>query len=225
MGLADDPHKELLREAGWHTRGYLPHFDGASVPQTITLHLSDAVPLKVIERWQTELKDLNDEHKLVLMQQRIDRYLDQGYGECFLKLPAIAKLVQDSLLKFDNIKYELFAWCVMPNHEHSLLTRLEEAELEEIMQAHKSYTAHQANKMLHRKVSVLGARVPRDRVIRNHKHFYNALRYIENNPVKARLCAKPSDWPFSSAWFRKRGGKPGASETIDLIVGRKDQVQ
>ena len=151
MGLAEDPHKELLREAGWHTRGYLPHFDGASVPQTITLHLSDAVPLKVIERWQTELKDLNDEHKLVLMQQRIDRYLDQGYGECFLKLPAIAKLVQDSLLKFDNIKYELFAWCVMPNHEHSLLTRLEEAELEEIMQAHKSYTAHQANKMLHRK--------------------------------------------------------------------------
>jgi len=77
MGLAEDPHKELLREAGWHTRGYLPHFDGASVPQTITLHLSDAVPLKVIERWQTELKDLNDEHKLVLMQQRIDRYLDR----------------------------------------------------------------------------------------------------------------------------------------------------
>jgi hypothetical protein len=35
------------------------------------------------------------------------------------------------------------------------------------------------------------------------------LRYIENNPVKARLCANPSDWPYSSAWFRARGGKVG----------------
>jgi len=209
MGLTNDPHKELLREAGWHTRGYLPHFDGAAVPQTITLHLADAVPLKVIERWQRELKDLNDKRKLVLMQQRIDRYLDQGYGECLLKLPPIAKLVQDSLLKYDNIKYVLFAWCIMPNHEHSLLTRFEEAEIEEIMQAHKSYTAHQANKIFHRKGQFWMPEY-HDRVIRNQKHFYNVMRYIENNPVKARLCAKPSDWPFSSAWFRKRGGNPRA---------------
>ena len=45
---------------------------------------------------------------------------------------------------------------------------------------------------------------------RGEDHFYNALRYIENNPVRAKLCSKPSDWPFSSAWFRERGGKPGA---------------
>lgn len=49
-----------------------------------------------------------------------------------------------------------------------------------------------------------------DREIRNEEHFYKALRYIENNPVNARLCEKPSDWPYSSAWFRERGGKPGA---------------
>ena len=81
MGLADDPHKELLREAGWHTRGYLPHFDGQAIPQTITLHLADAVPLKVIERWQRQLQHLTDEHKLVIMQQRLEKYLDQGYGD------------------------------------------------------------------------------------------------------------------------------------------------
>jgi len=203
MGLADDPHKELIRQAGWHTRGYLPHFDGAAIPQSITLHLADAVPLKVIELWQAQLKDLNDEHKLVIMQQRIDRYLDQGYGECFLKLPAIAKLVQDSLLKYDNIRYTLFAWCVMPNHEHSLLTRFEEAEIEEIMQAHKSYTAHQANKMIRRKGQFWMPEC-HDRMIRNQEHFFNALRYIENNPVKAGLCRRPEEWPFSSAWFRAR---------------------
>jgi hypothetical protein len=36
---------------------------------------------------------------------------------------------------------------------------------------------------------------------------WNTVRYIENNPVKARLCKEPSDWPFSSAWFRKHGRK------------------
>ena len=46
-----------------------------------------------------------------------------------------------------------------------------------------------------------------DRYIRNEKHYWNTVHYIENNPVKARLCKEPSDWPFSSAWFRKYGPK------------------
>jgi len=47
-----------------------------------------------------------------------------------------------------------------------------------------------------------------DRYIRNAEHFRRTVTYIENNPVKARLCSKPSDWPFSSAWFREHGDKP-----------------
>ncbi len=43
-----------------------------------------------------------------------------------------------------------------------------------------------------------------DRFIRNARHFAKVVAYIENNPVKARLCEKPEDWPFSSAWFRKK---------------------
>jgi len=133
MSLADDPHKDLLREAGWHTRGYLPHFDGRATPQTITLHLADAVPAKVIERWQRQLRYLKDEEQLKVMQDRIDKYLDQGYGECLLRDPCLAEMVQSSLLKYDSVRYQLFAWCVMPNHEHSLMTRLESCELEEII--------------------------------------------------------------------------------------------
>jgi hypothetical protein len=30
------------------------------------------------------------------------------------------------------------------------------------------------------------------------------VAYIENNPVKARLCEKAEDWPFGSASWRKR---------------------
>ena len=44
-----------------------------------------------------------------------------------------------------------------------------------------------------------------DRYIRDAKHFATAVRYIENNPVKAGFVAKPEDWRFGSAWWRAQG--------------------
>ena len=73
-----------------------------------------------------------------------------GYGEGLLKHDSVANMVQDSLLKFDGERYRLFAWVVMPNHVHTLMTRFESDELERIFHSLKSYTAHEANKMLHR---------------------------------------------------------------------------
>ncbi|HEY1678329.1 MAG TPA: hypothetical protein VGG04_11510 [Candidatus Sulfotelmatobacter sp.] len=34
--------------------------------------------------------------------------------------------------------------------------------------------------------------------IRDHEQFVEKLRYIHRNPVKAGLCARPEDWPWSS---------------------------
>jgi len=202
MSLKNASHQDELRAAGWHTRGYLPHFDGRAIPQFITLRLGDSIPAKVIERWQHELKDLADEDAQLVMRLRIDKYLDQGYGQCFLRDFRVAGLVQDSLMKFDGVRYNLFSWTIMPNHSHSLLTRFEEWELETILQKHKSYSAHEANKILGRK-GRFWMEEYFDRYIRNREHFENTVRYIENNPVKAGLCDKPGDWPFGSAWFRQ----------------------
>jgi len=38
--------------------------------------------------------------------------------------------------------------------------------------------------------------------MRDEKQEKNAIRYIESNPVKVRLCAAPEECPFSSARFR-----------------------
>ena len=38
--------------------------------------------------------------------------------------------------------------------------------------------------------------------MRDAEQTVKAVRYIENNPVKAKLCRAPEDWPFSSARFR-----------------------
>src|SRR5579871_6162930 len=34
--------------------------------------------------------------------------------------------------------------------------------------------------------------------IRNYPQFVEKLRYIHRNPVKAGLCERPEDWPWSS---------------------------
>ena len=203
--LKDIPHQKL-KGTGWNTRGYLPHYDGEALPQFITLNLVDAIPLKVIDRWKKELSGMSSKEEQIVIQRRIDRYLDQGYGSCYLRNPTIAAMVEESLLDRDQIDYELSAWVVMPNHTHSLMQRVECKKIEEIMDALKGYTAHKANELLDRS-GQFWMKDYFDRFIRNDTHYWNTVRYIENNPVKARLCKEPSDWPFSSAWFRKHGRK------------------
>ena len=187
----------------WHSRGYLPHFDRSEMAQFITCHLADSLPKHVLDRWKAELPNQDDIEQQILLRRRIEKYLDQGYGAAYLKQPRVARMVQNSFLHFDGEKYRLFAWVVMPNHVHLLASALPEHSLSEIMHSFKSYTAHEANKML-RRTGQFWIEDYFDRYIRDEKHFVSTVRYIENNPVKAKLCAKPEDWPFSSAWFRAR---------------------
>ena len=203
MPLYDDANRTQLREAGWHSRGYLPHFDGRALPQFITIHLTGSIPAKVIRSWRAEFKSLKYEQERILLQRRIERYLDQGYGQAFLKVPDVAKMIHDSLVKFDGVRYRLFSWVVMPNHVHCLMTRFDENELSDIVHSIKSFTAHEANRILDR-AGQFWIEEYFDRYIRNQEHFDKAVKYIENNPVKAGLCRVPEDWPYSSAWFRKQ---------------------
>lgn len=40
---------------GWHSRGYLPHWDHPGMIQGITFRLADSVPDEVIEKWKAQL--------------------------------------------------------------------------------------------------------------------------------------------------------------------------
>ncbi len=190
-----------LRDAGWHSRGYLPHFNGDEIPQTVTFRLADSLPLRVIKRWKEELRKNSMESLHSILRKRIECYLDQGCGSCALRNTSVAGMLQDSLLHFDGARYQLSAWVVMPNHVHMLLTPNTAWSLSQIMKDVKSFTSHEANRIL-RQQGQFWMEDYFDRYVRDKKHFVNAIAYIENNPVKARLCRKSEDWPFSSAWFR-----------------------
>jgi putative DNA methylase len=181
---------------GWHSRGYLPHFDGGEITQFITFRLFDSMPQKVLKKWkETAATDVE-------FRKKVEAYLDSGYGECWLKKEEVAELVQNSLLFHDKNRYRLISWVVMPNHVHTLLTPLESEHLSEIVHSIKSYTAQKSNRLLNR-AGQFWQREAFDRYIRNKRHFDNVIRYIEENPVKAGLCDRPEEWRFGSAYFKK----------------------
>ena len=197
------PRDEITNQ-GWYSRGYLPHFDGGETTQFITARLFDSMPQELLIKWREQLKkesEVNNSFDVdSAFRQRVEIYLDQGFGSCFLKEEKVAEIVQNALLFHDEKKYKLQSWVIMPNHIHFLLTPNQGIKLEKIVHSIKSFTANEANKLLNRKGTFWQAE-PFDRYIRNIKHFTNVVKYIEENPVKAKLCAKPKDWKFSSAHY------------------------
>ena len=187
---------------GWYSRGYLPHFDGGEILQFITLHLADAVPKAIVEKWKIELASEKEEIAQKILFWRIEKFADQGCGACYLQRPEIADVIRNSLLYFHNEKYNLIAWVIMPNHIHFLMRPAEDQILEKIMHSIKSFTAQKANKLLNRK-GQFWQEDYFDRYIRNYEHYEKTVNYIEFNPVKAKLCEKQSDWFFSSAFIKQ----------------------
>ncbi|HZS48873.1 MAG TPA: transposase [Blastocatellia bacterium] len=204
MTSRSTPRKTKTNSTGspqWYSRGYLPHFDMQGLTQTMIFRLFDSMPRVLLDEWREELKLLSEKEYEVERRKRIDFYLDQGHGSCYLKNPMVAEIVQNTLLHFDSKRYQLHSWIIMPNHVHLLFTSKEGWELSQIAHSWKSYTASECNKILERK-GEFWQREPFDRYIRNEQHYNNAIRYIENNPIKAGLCHNPEDWPWSSAHVR-----------------------
>lgn len=189
-----------IQPKGWHSRGYLPHFDAGEVFQAITFRLDDSMPQQLLAKWRRELSRESEDFADAI-RYRIEAYLDRGCGSCYLTDRRIATLVQSALLHFDDDRYRLSAWVVMPNHVHVLAAPCLGHTLSGIMHSIKSYTANEANKLLNRK-GPFWFEDYFDRYIRNAQHYENAVNYIESNPVRAGLCRSAREWRFGSAWFR-----------------------
>jgi REP element-mobilizing transposase RayT len=189
---------------GWHSRGYLPHWDHPGIIQSLNFRLGDAMPNTVLHKWRMELSLKREDEKSVELRRRVEKYLDAGHGTCWLRRSSIAQLVENSLLHFDGERYVLLAWCIMPNHVHVLVETKVGLPLASILQTWKSFIAHKANTLLSR-TGEFWQREYLDRYVRNAEHYERVVAYIEENPVKARLAKLRTEWPWSSAKFRCPG--------------------
>jgi putative DNA methylase len=150
------------------------------------------MPQRVLDKWREESDDVE-------FRKKIEKYLDAGYGHCWLRIPEVAQVVADAIKFFDGKRYNLQAWVIMPNHAHILTVLFKGQHLPDVMHSIKSYSAQAATKLLGRK-GQFWQHESFDRYIRKRKHFLSVVKYIEENPVKAGLCSSPGEWRLSSAF-------------------------
>ncbi len=134
-------------------RGRLPHWEKESATYFVTFRLDDSLPKSVLERIGSERASLvktarhlkgelttGERTKLKQLSTKvIEQYLDNGAGACHVKHAAIASVVAEALRHFDNRRYLLFAWCVIPNHVHMVLRILPAHALAEVVHSWKSF--------------------------------------------------------------------------------------
>lgn len=130
----------------------------------------------------------------------IDKYEDAGYGSCVLKNDNVAKIVHDAIFFYNNKKYNVISWCIMPNHVHVLIELIENVSLSNILHSWRSFSSNEINKILNR-TGRLWMPEYFDRFIRDNEHFNNVVNYIHNNPVKAGLVDDPTKYKWSSAGY------------------------
>jgi putative transposase len=103
-----------------------------------------------------------------------------------------AELLLDTIDHY-RASYLLHAYVVMPDHVHLLLTPTE-ITLERTMQLIKGGFSHRLSSKL-----PVWQRGFTDHRIRDAADYNLRLNYLHHNPVEARLCDTPEDYPFSSA--------------------------
>jgi len=170
-GGAHNPREERVAHKGWHSRGYLPQFDSAETIQFVTFRLADSLP-RAVAQVLAELQDNLAE---------TDRKLDSGLGACWLGEPAIAQLTEEALLHFDSQRYRLLAWCIMPNHVHTVVNPIEGNRIGAILHTWKSFSAKQANQKLGR-VGPFWHKDYFDRFIRDEGHLVRTIEYSRTTP-------------------------------------------
>jgi REP element-mobilizing transposase RayT len=120
----------------------------------------------------------------------MDEILDRAVGPRHLADTAAAAIVESTLKFFDGDRYELRAWCVMPNHVH-VLAKIFGEEPHRIIKSWKTFSALKINALLSREGS-LWQRDYFDCLVRDDREISKYAEYIRRNPLQAGL----SDWRF-----------------------------
>jgi len=112
------------------------------------------------------------------------------------------------MLHFEGERYLLGDWVVMPNHVHAIFWPTPNHLLGDILKSWKQYSSRRAKRLLGLGEEPFWQPESYDHWIRDDDEKGRICRYVRNNPVSARLCARPEDWRWSSA--RPAGQKSGS---------------
>jgi len=104
-----------------------------------------------------------------------------------------------------RMDWNCHAFCLMPNHHHLILETYQDLLSVGLRYLNGRY-AQAFNQRHGRTGHLFGDRFA-SFVIRDEEHLHAAIEYVLQNPVRAGLCRRAEDWPWSSArrLFSRRG--------------------
>ena len=99
-------------------------------------------------------------------------------------------------------RWDLYAFCLMGNHWHAVLEATREDLSGGVQWLNGTY-AQRFNRRYGRWGHLFGGRF-RSWVIDSEEYLYGACKYVLENPVRAGLCERAEDWPWSGSRWGKR---------------------
>lgn len=107
------------------------------------------------------------------------------------------RIVEDECLALDWLyDAEIHAFVLMPNHFHMLITT-PTFDLGKVMNIFMSNVTRAANQFAGRSGHVFGGPYYWS-IIQSSRYYGHAFKYVYRNPVKAGICLKAEDYPYST---------------------------
>jgi putative transposase len=98
---------------------------------------------------------------------------------------------------------QIWSYCLMPNHVHLVVVPEHPESLADLFRnAHRRYT-----RIINLREGWRG-HLWQERFhsfVMDERHLMAAVRYVELNPVRAKLCSRAEHWPWSSAMAHLTG--------------------
>lgn len=221
----------------------LPHYQPKGYFYFITTRLTGSLPREVVDKIQTQMEEeikvipenFNKKYTTEKFNNirrsyfhKYEEILDLAkYGNTWLNIEKIAKIVKDALHFYDEKRYNLICYTIMPNHVHLVLYPIvernsvslnsrNEGSNDEIKTINYRKSGSEDSlyivteimqnikKYTAREANKILNRTGQfwqhesyDHVIRNNEELYNTVNYILNNPMKAGLVRNPADWKWN----------------------------
>jgi REP element-mobilizing transposase RayT len=183
-------------------RRYLPHWRQPGCAYFVTFRTADSLPQsRLLELrtekeawWSAHPEPWDDATRRQFHQrftEKVQAWLDLGYGACVLQNPELREIVEGAMRHFHNERYVLDEFAIMPNHIHVLLKPDDDVELDNILHSWKSYSANQINRSIGRS-GQFWLEENFDHLVRSWEYLEGYRTYIRENPVKAGLSPNRS---------------------------------
>jgi len=146
---------------------------------------------------------------------RIPRSLiDNGYyhivtrgndrRKLFRRRDDYVRILEIIRLYVEKYQVRIFHYCLMPNHIHLLIQAIESADLPKFMQGILQVYANYF-RMKYDSTGFLFQNRYRSILIEKESYLLDCARYIERNPLRAKICNDLKDYSWSSYLFYAEG--------------------